>query len=59
MTAMIQLFLARFTANDVFASIYEADIKSLREALQLGLIISSKLTEIYIERIEEFGGAKK
>ncbi len=53
------VIFGEITANDVFASIYEADIKSLREALQLGLITSSKLTEIYLERIEEFGGAKK
>ena len=47
------------TKNDIYAAVYEADIVSLRSALDCGLITSRELTGIYLDRIEKFGGAKK
>lgn len=47
------------TKNDIYAAVYEADIVSLRSALDCGLITSRVLTGIYLDRIEKFGGAKK
>ena len=47
------------TKNDIYAAVYEADIVSLRSALDCGLITSRGLTGIYLDRIEKFGGAKK
>lgn len=47
------------TKSDIYAAVYEADIRSLRSAIDCGLITSRELTEIYLERIDKFGGAKK
>ena len=47
------------TKNDIYAAVYEADLRSLRSAIDCGLITSRELTEIYLDRIEKFGGAKK
>lgn len=41
--------------NDaVLASLYEADIVSMREALDLGLLTCEELTAYYLERIESY-----
>lgn len=45
--------------SDIYAAVFEADIKSLREAMDHGLITSRELTQIYLDRIDSFGGAKK
>lgn len=47
------------TKNDIYAAVYEADIRSLRSAIDCGLITSRELTEIYLDRIDKFGGARK
>ena len=37
------------TKNDIYAAVYEADIVSLRSALDCGLITSRELTGIYLD----------
>ncbi|MBE6985081.1 MAG: amidase [Ruminococcaceae bacterium] len=40
--------------NALLAALYEADISSLRQAIDLGLISCQELTEYYLERIEAY-----
>lgn len=40
--------------NAVLSGLYEADIVSLREAMDLGFITSRELTEYYLDRIEKY-----
>ena len=47
------------TENDIYAAVYEAGINSLRRAIDMGLITSRELTQLYLDRIDRFGGAKK
>lgn len=38
----------------LYSAIYEADIASVQEALQLGLISCEELTQYYLKRIEQY-----
>ena len=38
----------------LLAALYEADISTLREAIDLGLISCRELTEYYLERIDAY-----
>ena len=40
--------------NAVLSGLYEADIASLREAMDLGFITSRELTAYYLDRIEKY-----
>lgn len=41
-------------SNALLAALYEADISSIREAIDLGMITCRELTEYYLERIEAY-----
>ena len=43
-----------YDKNELLAALYEADIESVREALDMRLISCRELTEYYLERIEEY-----
>lgn len=40
--------------NAVLCALYESDIKTIREAIDIGLITCEELTKYYIERIEKY-----
>ena len=44
----------KYDKEELLAALYEADIKSVREALDLKLITCRELTEYYLERIEKY-----
>lgn len=43
-----------YNKEELLAALYEADIESVREALDMKLITCRELTEYYLERIEEY-----
>lgn len=42
------------TKEEILAALYEADIETMRQALELGLVSCGELTAYYLERIEAF-----
>ena len=52
--AIKEAFPAEDPKQDLLDALYEADITSIREAIDLGLITCRELTEYYLERIEAY-----
>lgn len=46
-----------YNKEELLAALYEADIESVREALDMKLITCRELTEYYLERIDEYNAA--